>query len=341
MNLDDLVRPAALGARLAAVTGDDGWLVFDARLISGGKSNLTFLLTSDTGELILRRPPNGQLLPSAHDMRREARVQAALAESPVPVPRIVMVDDGPLLGTPCYVMTKVQGHIIRNAMPDSWALESAERTALALSLVDTLARLHAVEPAAVGLADFGRPEGYLVRQLARWTQQWNRSATHEVPAIEQLAGLLRANVPPAARSVIVHGDFKLDNCVVGPDEPAISAVLDWEMSTLGDPLTDLGLLLFYWRDPGEPPLSLAPSVSTLAGFPSRATLAARYAEQTRADLTQIDFYIAFANFKFAVIAQGIAARVAAGAMAGQSFGEIDSLVRDCAQAGLEMFGAGG
>lgn len=332
----DVVRPDRLGPALAARLGDDRWRTCTATLVSGGKSNLTFEVASPAGVVVLRRPPTGALLPSAHDMGREARVQRALRPTDVPVPEILLEDDtGEILGAPCYVMERVAGHVIRSRLPEGYAGSPAGKVAIADALVDVLARLHAVDIDAVGLRGHGRPEGFLERQIRRWTGQWERSATHEVPAVDELGRRLAATLPPSYGSAVVHGDYRLDNCLMHPTDPGrVAAVLDWELSTLGDPLTDLGLLLFYWREPGEREPSLTPAVTRTPGFPGRAHLVERYAAATGADLQHLGFYEAFAHFKFAVIAQGIAARVAAGAMAGQHFGDLDGEVVATAEAGL-------
>lgn len=337
VGLDELVRPDRLGPWLADALRDDAWSEFTARLVTGGKSNLTFELISDAGRLILRRPPSGELLPSAHDMEREARVQTALASSGVPVPEIVARDStSEPLGVPFYVMRKVAGHVIRDEMPSGYAATASERRDIADALIDVLAELHAVEPDAVGLGDFGRPAGFLERQLRRWRGQWEASRTSDVPAIDALGRELEARLPRSPRPAVVHGDFRLDNCLMHPDDPSrVAGVLDWEMSTLGDPLTDLGLMLFYWREPGEQQNLLAPTVTVLPGFPDRAHLVRRYADVTGIDVASIGFYQAFAHFKFAVIAQGIAARVAAGSMAGQDFGDLSDEVVRIADAGRE------
>lgn len=333
-----LTRPDRLGPALVRATNDDRWAHHRAHLIAGGKSNLTFELVSTAGHLILRRPPSGELLPSAHDMGREARVQSALAGSPVPVPKIVLADpDGDILGVPAYVMQKVEGHIIRGALPSGFADTPQDRVAIADGLIDTLVALHTLNPQSIGLQDFGRPVGFVQRQVRRWRTQWDRTATHPVADMDRLADRLQANLPTHAGSAIVHGDFKLDNCVLDPQSAGrVAALLDWELSTLGDPLTDLGMLLFYWRQPGERPIPLVPGVTDKPGFPPRAYLAERYAAATGVSLDLIDYYVAFANFKFAAIAQGIAARVAAGVMAGQDFGDLDEVVADCAAIGLAV-----
>ncbi|WP_248964099.1 phosphotransferase family protein [Sphaerisporangium perillae] len=343
MSIDDLVRPDRLGAVVAEATGDERWRSLAAALIAGGKSNLTFQLTSEAGALILRRPPSGDLLPSAHDMGREARIQRALAGTPVPVARVVLHEPmGDLLGVPFYVMEKVAGHIIRDRLPEGYAETDREKVALVDALVDVLADLHSVDPEAVGLGDYGRPAGFLERQIRRWTGQWERSKTREVKAVDALGRLLARRMPAGGRSSIVHGDYRLDNCLMDLGDPSrVSAVLDWELSALGDPLTDLGLLLFYWREAGEKPQPLIPAVSRTPGFPGRAHLVERYAARMDVPLGDVAFYEAFAHFKYAVIAQGIAARVAAGAMAGQDFGDLGGEVRRIAESGLARLGQEG
>ncbi|WP_110182292.1 phosphotransferase family protein [Nocardioides solisilvae] len=333
----ELVPTDRLGPALVAATGDDRWAAPEVELISGGKSNLTFLLRSEAGELVLRRPPTGELLPSAHDMAREARVQQALAGTKVPVAPVVLVDDGDLVGIRCYVMEKVPGHIVRGELPPSYAATPAERHALGFAFADTLAHLHAVDHEAVGLGDYGRPEGFMARQVRRWTGQWEASRTHEVPEMEQLGRRLAETVPPQARTTLVHGDYRLDNVVLAAEDPGrINAVLDWELSTLGDPLTDVALLTFYWTEPGETTMSLIPGVTHLPGFPTRRDLLERYAATSGADLGEIDWYLAFSHFKFAAIAQGVQVRAKSGAMGGQDFGDLDDEIRELGHAGLAL-----
>ncbi|HEY9563349.1 MAG TPA: phosphotransferase family protein [Nocardioides sp.] len=332
----DLVKLDRLGPALVEATGDDAWREVTAELISGGKSNLTFTLSSAAGELILRRPPTGKLLPSAHDMGREARVQAGLAGTDVPVAKIVLHDGGELIGIQCYVMEKVPGHVIRGELPRGYATTDSEREQMAFTFVDTLAALHAVDQDAVGLGDYGRPAGFMERQVRRWTGQWEASRTHEVAEIDELARRLTKGVPGQERSTIVHGDYRTDNVVYAPNDPArINAVLDWELSTLGDPLTDLGLLMLFWRSAADGPLSLIPGITHLPGFPDRDAMLERYAATSGADLSDMGYYQAFAHFKFAVIAQGVSARSAAGDMGGQVFGNLDDEIVALAQSGLE------
>lgn len=336
-DIESLLHPTRLGPVLAAATADERWATFEARLISGGKSNLTFELRSAAGDLILRRPPVGELLPSAHDMAREARVQHALVTTRVPVASIVYVEpSAQTLETPFYVMEKVQGHVIREAMPPGYAETPEDRRKIADALVDTLVELHGIEPASVGLQDFGRPEGFLARQVRRWKGQSEAIGLRSVPELDALAAALEANLPASPPPAIVHGDFRLDNCLMNSADPGrVAAALDWELSTIGDPLADLGLLLFYWRQNGEPAIPLVPTVTSLQGFPPRSYLLARYAERTGIGVSTVPFYEAFARFKFAVIIQGVTERSARGMMAGQDFGNFDAEVVRLAAAGLD------
>jgi aminoglycoside phosphotransferase (APT) family kinase protein len=304
-------------------------------MVSGGKSNLTFAVDGPAGGLIVRRPPTGALLPSAHDMGREARIQRALAGSAVPVAPVLLDDEGDLIGVPCYVMRRVDGLVIRGDLPEDYAGEASERLAMSEAFIDTLAALHALRPETVGLADYGRSEGFLQRQVGRWAKQWEASRTSPVPVLEELGRRLAAQIPVSQAGSIVHGDYRLDNVIYAASDPGrIAAVLDWELSTLGDPLTDLGMLLLFWRQPGEPAISLIPGVTHLDGFPSRTELINRYAERSTLDLNDLGFYEAFAHYKFAVIVQGVAARGRAGAMGGQHFGDLDQEILDLAEVGL-------
>ncbi|MEU1597042.1 phosphotransferase family protein [Streptomyces sp. NPDC005708] len=339
MTTEHLTRPDRLGTVLAEITGDDRWTQHQTRLITGGKSNLTFELTCAAGALILRRPPTGHLLPRAHDMGREARVQRALYDTAVPVPRIVFEEREPhLLDVPFYVMEKVPGVVLRDTLPPDYAEHPGDHVALADALVDGLVALHEVDPEAVGLADYGRPEGFVPRQVRTWTRQWEASKTHDVAAVDELAARLGAYAwSEPTRPAIVHGDYRLDNCVFDAADPSqLAAVLDWELSTLGDPLADLAALLFYWVQAGEPAPALTPVLTAKGNFPDRRHLVERYARGSGEDLSELDMYVAFAHFKFAGIAQGVAARVAAGQMAGQDFGDLEAEVERIAQAGLAV-----
>jgi aminoglycoside phosphotransferase (APT) family kinase protein len=300
----------------------------DFSLIAGGRSNLSYHVTDSAGGAwVLRRPPRGTLLASAHDMGREHRIIAALAGSPVPVPPVVgLSPDDSVNGAPFYVMRFVDGVVLRNPEIAASVAEPVRRAA-AEFLVDTLVDLHALDPDEVGLGDLSRQEGYVERLLRRWRGQWDKSTTRELPLVEEVAERLARKVPLQERTSIVHGDYRLDNAIVAPDDGAIRAILDWELCTLGDPLADVGMLLMYWTEPGDEfsPLFWAPT--TAPGFPGRKEIAARYAARSGRDLAEIDFYVALALWKAAVILEGVYARYAAGAYgetddSWQHFGEI-------------------
>jgi len=334
---ENLTRLDLVGPALARALGDPGWQRLEASLVSGGKSNLTFILSSDAGEAVLRRPPDGPLLPRAHDMGREARVQRALAGTAVPVAKILFEDAGDLIGVPFYVMEKVDGYVIRGVPPAGWADSARDRHAVGDVLVDTLADLHAVDPDEIGLAGYGRPSGLGERQVRRWSDQWERSKSRDIPAVDELGRRLRADPPTGPGGAIVHGDYRIDNCILGKQmPPTVEAVLDWELSTLGEPLADLGMTMFYWREPTDRRPALTPAPTMEPGYPSRTYLAERYAKRTGADLSELPSWIALAHFKSAVIAQGIARRVQAGSMAGQDFGDIGGEVERIAAGGLAL-----
>jgi aminoglycoside phosphotransferase (APT) family kinase protein len=305
-----------------------------ASLLSGGRSNLTYTLTDGPGRWVLRRPPLGHVLATAHDMGREYRVMRALAPTPVPVPRMVVEHPEPdLLGAPFYVMELVEGVVYRTAA-DLARLDADGARRLGHAFVDALAALHLVEPASVGLADFGRPDGYLARQVSRWSKQLASSRSRDVPGFDTLAARLTEDVPAPQRVSIVHGDFRLDNALVAADDPGrVQAVLDWEMATLGDPLADLALFTLYWQGWGatDNPIAATPAEH---GFPSSAALTQRYAERTGLDLGDDAWYTAFACFKFAVICEGIHYRHVQGLTVGEGFDQIGMLVPEIVRRGL-------
>ncbi len=318
--------PAAIGRWLVTELGDPRWLRCSVAGIGHGRSNLTYRVDSPAGAVVLRRPPGGAVAATAHDMGREARVVSALAGTRVPVPAILAVSTGgPPVGAPCYAMELVDGVVPGAELPAGWAAEPADRHRLGLAMVDVLADLHAVDAPAIGLADLGRPEGFLARQVRRWSTQWRTwqaaSGADDATAAEltDLADLLASRLPASQRAGIVHGDYRIDNLVFDRNDPGrIHAVLDWEMSTLGDPLADLGLLMIYWYQPDDPPVWRAaqnlPSPTRLPGFPTRAELAQRYAQRSGADLTDLGWCAALGAFKLAVVLAGILARVRSGAM---------------------------
>ncbi len=302
----------------------------DVRLIAGGRSNLTYLLDPRAAHgpeapvLVLRRPPLGHVLPTAHDMNREYRVLSALRDTAIPVPRVVaLCEDPSVIGAAFYLMHHVPGHVLRHRA-DAALLTPAQAGLLSEQFADMLAAIHGLDPASVGLAGFGRPEGYLQRQLARWRKQWDLSVTREMPGYEQLTQRLAAGLPEQSDGPgsLVHGDYRLDNMLVTlGDRPAIAAVVDWEMSTLGDPLADLGLSLVYWAEPGDDlnQLSVSADITATPGFFSRAQVAERYAAVTGRDVSALGYYMAFGCFKLAVVLEGIHARYLQGKTVGEGF----------------------
>jgi aminoglycoside phosphotransferase (APT) family kinase protein len=264
-------------------------------------------------------------------MTREYRVLAALRDTDIPVPRvIVLCTDESILGSPFYVMDWVDGHVVRDQLPAAFPATAETRRDMAAVLVDTLTRLHAVVPDQVGLSDFGHPEGFLARQVRRWWQQWEASKTRELPAIEELHRRLEETLPVQSASGIVHGDYRLDNVMYAPDDPArIAAVLDWEMSTVGDPLCDLGLMMVYWADREDEPSAhmLQRHALTLDdGFYSRREMVDAYAQHSTRDLTALDWYAALGGYKVAIVLEGIQARFLMGMTVGEGFDGIGAAV---------------
>jgi len=286
--------------------------------IRGGHSNETFYITRGEEQWVLRRPPRGPLLPTAHDVGREYRVLSALAaHTSVPVPHpILFCDDTSVIGAPFYLMERIPGVVIRTKLPPDFEPVGSRRS-LADTLVDTLADLHAVDYQVVGLGDFGKPQGYLERQLRRWTGQLDASRNRPLPDLDAVTEWLQQHLPESGPATIVHGDYRMDNCMYAPEPPArILAIVDWEMATIGDPLADLGYLLSFWREPGDPTLGLlgdtAWRISELPGFPTRRELVQRYAQRTGREMRDVDFYVALAIWKLAVLLEGSYKRHLAG-----------------------------
>jgi aminoglycoside phosphotransferase (APT) family kinase protein len=307
-----------------------------ASLIAGGRSNLTYVVGAGADEWVLRRPPLGHVLPTAHDMAREYKVLAALAGTDVPVPRVIaFCDDIAVNDAPFYVMQKVDGVILRTGA-EMARLTRDEARRCSESLVDVLVAIHAVEYSAVGLDDFGRPDGFIERQVRRWGEQWERSKTRELPAIDELARRLRAAIPTSPPPAIVHGDYRLDNTMLAPaDLGQVIAVLDWEMATLGDPLADLGLFLIYWARDDTQTGNVGATITSAAGFLSRDEVVERYARESGRDVKELDFYEALASYKLAIILEGIHARYLMGKTVGDGFEHIGALVEVMAQGALD------
>ena len=304
-----------------------------AELIEGGRSNLTYVLSDGASSWVLRRPPLGHVLATAHDMAREYRVMTALRPTAVPVPEtLLLAEDTGVIGAPWYLMEYVPG-VAHRAPAALTALGPDRVRALGLGLADTLVRLHAIDPAAVGLADFGRPDGYLARQLRRWSTQFAASRSRELDGVDELHTLLTERLPHSPAATLVHGDYRLDNVLVDSapgGEDRITAVLDWEMSTLGDPLTDLGLLVMYTETAGAGG-GIIPAATTAPGYPTARELAARYADRSGRDVSALGWYVAFASFKLAVVAEGIHYRYRQGKTVGAGFeraGEMGPILVD-------------
>ncbi len=318
-----------------------------AELISGGLSNITYRLWLPGGTVILRRPPLAHVLPRAHDMAREYRVLRALSGTPVPVPEpLALCSDPDVLGVTFYVMRDVPGSVLRTGA-DTEPLSPAVRGELAASLIAVLADLHDVSPDAVGLGDYGRRSGYCVRQIRTWGAQWERSRTRDLPDMDKLLARLAELAPEDSACTIVHGDFRLDNTVVSlpPEEaPRVVAVLDWELSTLGDPIADLATTLSYWHDPGDAERGEIPVSAGLTdkpGFPTAESLAAAYAARTGRDLGNLSFYLGLAWMKLAVICEGVHARYLGGQTLGEGYAKVGPAVPLLAARGLRAIGDAG
>ncbi len=291
-------------------------------LIAGGRSNLTYRVRDSGGnDFVLRRPPVSHVLPTAHDMGREHKVISALAPTAVPVPpALAYCDDPSVNGAPFYVMGFVEGRILRDAEAAS-SLDPVARRAAGESLMEVLWAIHSVHVDAVGLGDLGRREMYLERQLKRWNSQVEQSRQitgRSLDLVAEVHDALAARIPAQRYTGIVHGDYRLDNTILG-DDGSVRAVLDWEICTLGDPLTDLGLLMVYWAEPGEDP-SLGLSPTTVPGFPTRKEMAARYVDLSGRQVPDLGYYVAFGFWKLACILEGVFARYAKGAGGGDTSG---------------------
>ncbi len=340
MNADQIADAVPLGPLSAWIADNVATASGPVRVdhLSGGSSNLTFRVRDDVNDWVLRRPPLGAFLATANDMGREFRVQEGLKHTDVPVASTVaMGDDVDVIGVPFYLMTFVEGTVYDDA--DAVAhLTEAQAADAADELIDVLARLHAVDFEAVGLGELGRPAGFLERQIRRWRTQWEKSKQRDLPAIDEVARRLERSVPEQTDAAIVHGDYSFNNTMWSNEDPSrMVAVLDWEMSTLGDPLTDLGMVSVYWDRAGEimwrnrspQPHRLNP------GFPDSAHLLARYEKTSGRSVRDIDVYRVLATFKLAVITEGAHARIAA-TRPDEDLTGVDTTVREMAELSLQL-----
>ena len=332
LDLDALER--YLGPQVGGLAGS-----LRAEVIPGGRSNLTYIVDDGERRFVVRRPPLAHVLPTAHDMAREYRVLAALQDTGIPVPHVIaLCEDESVIGARFYVMEWIDGHVVRSTLPAEFPDTVDTRRAMSSALVETLLQLHRIDPNAVGLADFGHPEGFLERQVRRWWQQWEASKTRELPSIEELRRRLVETVPAQSAPGIVHGDYRLDNVMYAPADPArIVAVIDWEMCTIGDPLCDVGLLCVYWADDASEAAARTlhgRAVTVEDGFYKRADLLRDYAAGTRRDMSALDWYIALGAYKLAIIAEGITARFLMGMTVGEGFETMGKMVPAIVESGL-------
>lgn len=303
--------------------------------IGGGQSNPTYFVSFDEREMVLRKQPAASLLPSAHAIDREFRVMQALAASELPVPKMILYHaDRDLLGTPFYLMERLQGRVFPNCeLP---GMSPAERRAIYLAMAETMARLHQVDWAGIGLSDYGRQGGYFSRQIARWSQQWESTKTADSADIDRLVPWLRAHLPDESETTLSHGDFRLGNLMFHPSEPRVIAVLDWELSTLGHPLADVAFNCMAWRTlPSEYGGIRGLDLAAL-GIPSEADYLRHYYRLSGRRDGVTAFHFAFALFRMAVIFQGIAARAASGNAAGENAAEVGTLAQAFTRRAVEF-----
>ena len=309
-----------------------------------GHSNLTYLVRLGNREMVLRRPPFGSKVKSAHDMGREYRVLAKLHVAYAPAPEVLLYcDDLSILGAPFYVMQPIRGVILRRALPPGMDFPAETARRLSEAFVDNLATLHGLDYSAIGLADLGRPQGYLERQVRGWIERYHGSRTHDLPEVERISSWLVEHMPASSEAALIHNDYKYDNVVLDPaDITKIIGVLDWEMSTIGDPLSDLGTALAYWVDAHDPEelQKIRWSPTNLAGSLTRAQLAERYARMTGRDISHMPFYLSFARFKVAVIVQQIYYRYHQGLTKDARFASMPEVVKILLRASLHSAESG-
>jgi aminoglycoside phosphotransferase (APT) family kinase protein len=325
----DPLREFLTGAGLAA-PGD-----LAASPIGDGHSNVTFELS--TG-VVLRRPPRGPLPPSAHDVLREARLLTALEPSPVRTPRVLATCPDPeVIGAPFYVMERVPGEVITDTIPAALD-DPAEHEQIAAELIDALVELHAADWSELGLEGFGKPTGYLDRQLRRFAGLWEHNRTREIPALDEVGAWLAANLPQSPAATVVHGDYRLGNTMFAAQAPArCNAILDWEMATIGDPLADIGYLMVHWVQADDPPNQFTlNTVTRQPGFPSRAEMVARYERLSGRSVHDLDWYVTLALWKAAVFMEGNYRRAISGATDDPFLKTFGAGVTELAQRAIEV-----
>jgi aminoglycoside phosphotransferase (APT) family kinase protein len=337
---DEKLDETALAAYLRGkLDGSDNPLT--VRQFGGGAANLTYLLGYGTHEYVLRRPPLGPVAASAHDMGREYRVLSVLWRAFPYAPRAFLFCDAPtVIGAPFFVMERRQGVVVRRSLPDVFAGQPDAPRRMSEALVDALATFHAVDYAALGLADLGRPEGFVTRQIEGWYRRWGAARTADLPDMDRVYDWLRHNVPPSTAVSLVHNDYKLDNVMLAADDPGrVVAIFDWDMCTLGDPLSDVGALLTYWTEPGDPPYLQATAMMPLGGgFLSRDELVARYAERSGRPVGDIAFYHALGLFRLTVIVAQIYIRYARGQTQDARFAAMEPMIPLLARRAAEVAG---
>ncbi|WP_417522419.1 phosphotransferase family protein [Marinovum sp.] len=326
--------PSALHGFLSQTFGS-GEADMEIERISGGQSNPTYFVTHGPRRMVLRKQPNGPLLKGAHAIDREYRVLRALKGTDVPVPEVLLYHADPgLVGTPFYLMERVEGRIFTDCALPELAVE--ERREIYMGLADAMARMHSVRPEDIGLADYGRPGNYFARQLARWSKQWQAAESAPIPELDKLGAWLAENLPEDGPATIAHGDFRLGNMIYHPEKPEVVAILDWELSTLGDPLADLGFCVMPWNTaPEEYGGTLGKDLAAL-GLPDEEDFVARYMAGRAGSAPLAPFHKAFALYRFAVIFVGIAERVRTGNAAGTNASDLAPLARSFAVRGWNI-----
>ena len=338
---DERLNEAALSAYLhGRLPGSETPLTI--RQFGGGAANLTYLLDYGTHEYVLRRPPLGPLAASAHDMGREYRVLSVLWQAFPAAPRAFLFSDDPaIIGAPFFIMERRQGVVVRRSLPDHYANEPDAPRRMSEALVDTLAAFHAVDYTALGLGDLGKPDGFLDRQIDGWYRRWHAAKTADLPDMDAVYAWLKANRPDGGAVSLVHNDYKLDNVMLAAGDPGrVVAVFDWDMCTLGDPLSDLGALLTYWTEAADPAYLQATAMMPLGdlGFLTREQLVARYAEKSGRAVGDIRFYHALGLFRLTVIVAQIVIRYRRGQTQDVRFAAMEAMIPRLARRAAEIAG---